>query len=245
MLVKGAPPPRTSTRAARATFVLVAALAVRARPAMAHPEFSALGVNRYVTAAVFDGRVDVTDALLEGTLASGDERRRLDADGDGQISDAERRAGEQRLATEGPALSVEVDGRALVAPMVVAVDLGDEPRANAAPVVIERRLSFPAGWPPGARRLRLVMLREPPRVLDTEIGVVLGPGFALASAGRDLVTFRGPRASTLEERVATFDIAGPPPAPARSRRVVPVVVALSALALALAARRRARRSARS
>ena len=31
------------------------------------PEFSALGTNRYVTVAVFDGRVDVTDARLEGT----------------------------------------------------------------------------------------------------------------------------------------------------------------------------------
>ena len=136
----------------------LATLAASAGRASAHPEFSALGANRYVTAAIYDGRVDVTDALLEGTLASGEERRRLDADGDGRISDAELRAGEERLRADGPAVTVEVDGRALAAPLVVAIDLGDEPRATAAPVVVGAARVLPRrvarGRAPPARRDR-------------------------------------------------------------------------------------------
>lgn len=217
--------PAASGLAAGVAFLTLIAGAGRAE---AHPEFSALGTNRYITAAIFDGRVEVTDALLEGTLVSGEERRRLDADGDGRISDAELRAGEERLRAEGAAVTVEVDGRALAAPLVVAIDLGDEPRATAAPLVVERRLSLPAAWKAGARRLRLAIAREPPRLLDTELGVVLGPGLALAG-GEDRVTFRGPRASALEERAATFEIVGPPAA----RHGKPMVVTAAVFAAAL------------
>jgi len=235
---------RRRSRGARAAAPAAALLALlgAARAAGAHPEFSALGTNRYVTAAVFDGRVDVTDALLEGTLASGEERRRLDADGDGRISDAELRAGEERLRADGPAVAVEVDGRALAAPLVVAIDLGDESRATAAPIVVERRGSLAGAWPAGARRLRLVIGREPARLLDTEIGVVLGPGLTLAG-GTDLVTFRGPRASALEERAATFDVAGPPAAKPGSPRAALFSLALLVVVVAgaVASLRRARR----
>ncbi|HSZ83466.1 MAG TPA: hypothetical protein VLA14_14350 [Polyangia bacterium] len=217
----------------------LAAAAALATPSAtrAHPEFSALGTNRYVTVAVFDGRVDVTDARLEGTLASGEERRRLDADGDGRISDAELAAGQERMRAEGPPVTVEVDGRALTAPASVAIDLGDEPRASAAPVVVEHRLSFPGGFPAGARRVRVAIAREPPRLIDTEIGIVVGPGLTLASS-EDRVTFQGQRTSTLEERAATFELVGPPPPP---RRTLPFVIAGACIVLlaALAIRKRA------
>jgi hypothetical protein len=235
---------RRRSRGARAAAAALLALLGAARAAGAHPEFSALGTNRYVTAAVFDGRVDVTDALLEGTLASGEERRRLDADGDGRISAAELVAGQERLRAEGPALGVEVDGRALVAPATVTIDLGDELGATAAPVVVERQVSIVGGFPAGARRLRVTITREPPRLLDTEIGVVLGPGLTLAT-GADRVTFQGPRSSALEERAATFELVGPPvTAPSKIvRRVLGAGLALLALgAIGVAARRRARRS---
>jgi hypothetical protein len=211
--------------------------------ASAHPELSALGTNRYVTAAVFDGRVDVTDAWLEGALASGAERRRLDADGDGRISEAERRAGEARLRDEGAPLAVEIDGRALDGPVEVSIDLGDEPRATDAPLVVERRLSVKDAWRAGARRLRLVVTREPERLLDTELGVVIGPGYALPPGARDLVTFRGPRASTLEERAATFEIVAPQP-PRDRRPLIAIAAAgvLLGLGASLALHRRHRRS---
>jgi hypothetical protein len=226
---------------------VVTGLAISARVAQAHPEFSALGTNRFVTGAVFDGRVDVTDALLEGALVSGEDRRKLDADGDGTISDAERRAGEARLAAEGPWLAVEIDGRAIPAPVTVAIDLGDDLRASAAPLVVERRLSLPGSWKAGARRLRLVVTREPQRLLDTEMDLVVGPGYALAR-GEDRVTFHGPRASTLEERAATFEILGRSPAApeARTKRrwLIGVAVGLASVGIwAATVRRRARRSA--
>jgi hypothetical protein len=247
MTVKGTPRRRRAIARATLAAVVGAALAGRAPAARAHPEFSALGTNRYVTAAIFDGRVDVTDALLEGTLVSGEERRRLDADGDGLISDAELRAGEERLRAEGPTVMVEIDGRTLFAPVVVAIDVGDEPRATAAPVVVERRLSFPSAWTAEARRLRLVIAREPPRLLDTELGVVLGPGLALAG-GEDRVTFRGPRASSLEERAATFEVVGPRPATVgrtpRAALAVLALVVVVGVGFGAVARRRARRSAR-
>jgi hypothetical protein len=213
-----------------ARLLLAAAALAPAGRAAAHPEFSALGTNRYVTAAVFEGRVDVTDALLEGTLASGEERKRLDADGDGRITEAELRAAEDRLRAEGPALTVDVDGRTLSAPWAVSIDVGDDGGATTSPVVVERRASFPQAWPAGARHLRLVVAREPPRVIDTEIGVVLGPGLALV-ADADLFTFRGARASALEERAATFEIVST--APPKRRPVLPAAAAgLGALVLA-------------
>jgi hypothetical protein len=228
----------------RALAVVALGLTLPAR-AYAHPEFSALGANRYVTAAIFDGRVDVTDALLEGALVSGAERRRLDTDGDGTISDAERRAGEILLTAEGAWITVEIDGRPVTAPVTVAIDLGDDVRSGAAPLVVERRLSLPRAWSAGVRRLRLVVTREPARLLDTEIGLVVGPGYSLGR-GEDRVTFRGPRASALEERAATFEITGPPPAPVPKRRW-PFVAASGVLAagiLAALAWRRARAAPR-
>jgi hypothetical protein len=223
-----------------AALVVGALLLASAGAAGAHPEFSALGTNRYVTAAVFDGRVDVTDAWLEGTLASGEERRRLDADGDGRISDAELAAGQERLRAQGPTVTIEVDGRALSAPATVAIDLGDEPRASAAPVVVEERLSFPGGFPAGARRVSLAIAREPARLLDTELDLVLGPGLTLV-AGADRVTFQGPRTSSLEVRAATFELAGPPPPPRRKPPFV-IIVAAAALVISLTAvRKRSRR----
>jgi hypothetical protein len=242
------PRARRPARAARAVAVgamlapVVGAMLAGGARAWAHPEFSALGTNRYVTAAVFAGRVDVTDALLEGTLASGEERRRLDADGDGRISDAEVVAAQDRLRAEAPTLLVEVDGRAVSAPFAVAIDLGDDRGATTSPVVVERRASFPKAWTADARRLRIVVAREPPRVLDTEIGVVFGPGLALAG-GADLVSFRGPRASSLEERAATFDIVDntpPQPRPKVLPRVAAALSTLVVLALVLYRRRAAK-----
>jgi hypothetical protein len=217
--------------------VALAAALGRAAPADAHPEFTALGTNRFVTAAVFESRVDVTDALLEGAISSVEDRRHLDADGDGRISDAELANAEAQLGGLGAAITVSVDGRALTGRIAVAIDLGEDRRVSDAPLVIERRASYEGAWREGARRLRLAVTREPQHLLDTEIGVVVGPRLQLAG-GTDLVTFRGPRASALEERAATFELTGPPP-PKRSR--LPLLVAglgLGALAVAAAVLRR-------
>ncbi|MDB4983407.1 MAG: hypothetical protein JWM82_4159 [Myxococcales bacterium] len=231
-----------------AAFATSAFLTLGAPSAGAHPEFSALGTNRYVTAAVLDGRVDVTDVLLEGLLPAGDDRRRFDADGDGSISPAELAAARERLRAEGPAVTVTVDDGVLSATLEVSVELGDEPGASAAPLVIERRQSFDGALPPGTHRLRFVVTREPPRLLETELGVVLGPGVALRE-GPARVSLRGSRASALEVRAATFVIERTPPqvTPRRGPPLLFGFVALAIFVVTLAGaafRRRARRSAR-
>jgi hypothetical protein len=254
MTVKGPGPggarARAAARAARVVLVVsvvVLGLVAAVSPARAHPEFSALGTNRTVTAAVFDGRVEVSDVWLEGLLVSADDRRRFDADGDGRLTEAELTTAAQRLAAEGAAVAVTLDGRALTdgaAPVGVSIDLGGEPLVADAPVAVERRLSFPGVVGPGAHTLRIAIAREAPHPLDTEIDVLLGP--ALTLAGPDRVTFRGPRGSALEERVGTFAFTAPaPPASRVVRRVLAITAAaaLGALGLAVALRRR-RRSAR-
>lgn len=202
--------------------------------AQAHPELSAVGTNRYVAAAVFDGRVDVTDALLQGALTSAEERRRLDTDRDGQVSDPERLAGEARLRAEGPAVSVELDGRALSSPVEVSIDLGGDERVTAPALVIERRQSFAAAWTPGQHRLRLAPTREPARLLETELSVAPGPDVTLGSPDR--VSFKGPRVSQLEDRAASFSFTSSHP-PHRSP-VFPVLVLVLVLVAVLVLRRR-------
>jgi len=81
--------------------------------------------------------------------------------------------------------------------------------------------------------------REPPKILETELGVVLGPDLALAN-GPDRVRFQGPRHSTLEDRSATFVIKGTP-RPTRSPVLVIVIVLVAVLATAALLRRRHRR----
>ena len=239
--------PRRRTAGRRHALAVVVAglgLCAGAPRARAHPEFSALGTNRYVTVAVFDGRVDVSDVWLEGLLVCADDRRRFDADADGRIDDAEVAAAERRMVAEGPAVTVELDGRTLTAPLDVAVDLGGEPRATSAPIAVERRLSFGGVISPGAHSLRVSLAREAPHPLDTELAVVLGPGLALG-AGPDRVTFRGPRVSTLEDRAAVFELTAPRPAGARWAAAAAVAAAamLGAVGWTLSRRRR-RRSAR-
>jgi hypothetical protein len=235
------------------------ALVALGQRADAHPEFSAVGTNRYVMAAVFDRHIDVSDALLEGALTGAEERRRLDGDADGLISDAELTQGEIRLRTSGPLLTVQLDGKVLTAPVAVSIDLGGDARVTAAPLVVERRLRFEMpGLPTSTERhLRLALDSDPPRLMETEIGVVLGPGLALGNSsggaatggGTDRLHFQGPRASALQDRSATFVIVGTTTVGGSGGRTPGKLVALAAvgallLAAALSARRRARLSAR-
>jgi hypothetical protein len=227
------------------------ALVALGGPVNAHPEFSTVGTNRYVTAAVWSGHIDVSDALLEGTLTGAEERRRLDGDGDGRISDVEVAEGERRQRAAWPSLTIELDGKALSAPATVSIDLGGDARVGTAPVMIERRMRFEmSGVPaPGARRLRLALVSDPPRLLETEIGVVLGPGLALRD-GTDRLRLSGPRASVLQDRSATFVIVATTPASASRGPTLAKVAALAGvgalvfLAATFSMRRRSRPSAR-
>ena len=91
-----------------------------------------------------------------------------------------------------------------------------------------------------ARRVRVAIAREPPRLIDTELDVVLGPGLTFA-AGAERVSFQGPRTSTLEERATIFELEGPPPPPRARLPFVVGGVVLALLLTGLALRRRAAR----
>lgn len=225
------------SRGASVAIVLAVAL-VSARRAHAHPEFSTMGTNRYVTAAVFDDRVDVTDAWLEGALTALETRRGLDTNRDGHIEPAERQAGEEALRRGGPVVTLELDGRSASGPVAVSIDLGDDPRVGPTPVVVERRMRL--DWHREAR-LRLRVEVEPPRVLETELGVVLGPGLALTDS-RDRVRFDGPRRSALEDRAATFVVVET--ARAERGKTIQLVATVTVVALALGAGARALRRRR-
>src|SRR6185369_15742460 len=89
-----------------AGWALLAALLAAEGHARAHPELSAAGTNRYVTTAVVGGRLEIADAWLEGALSAVEERRRLDADRDGRISDGELARAQAAAAAEAPYLTV-------------------------------------------------------------------------------------------------------------------------------------------
>jgi hypothetical protein len=233
----------TVKRRLLALLVGAAAAGGAPRPARAHPEASAAGTSRYVTAAVAGGRIEISDAWLLGTLPAAEERRRLDADGDGTISAAEQARAEAAAAAEPPALAVALDGAERTAAATVVVDLGGERDARDAPLVIERRMTLEraAGVGRGPEQLRLAVLREPARLVETEMSVDLASGLVLRGPP-DRVRWRGPRASALEDRSVTF-IFGPPPHRPQWRTALFVAAAVLALA-ALVSGARARRTPR-
>jgi hypothetical protein len=206
--------------------------------AAAHPEFSSMGTNRYVTAAVFDRRVDVTDAWLHGALAAAELRRGLDVNHDGTIDAAELQSAEARLRAEGAYVAVELDGGAATAPLTVAIDLGDDPRVGPAPCVVERRVRLARAADARETQVRLTVTREPPRLLETELSVVLGPDLHLTDPDR--VRFNGPRRSSLENRHATFTVV----ASSAQSKLPLVAVAVIAAGVAGAAWLRFRRKKR-
>jgi hypothetical protein len=226
--------------------VLAAGLAagLAAPEAVAHPEFSAMGTNRYVTVAVFDGHVDVTDAWLHGALTAAETRRALDTNGDGQVDPGELGAAQEKLRAEGPFVTVELDGHAATAPLALSIDLGGETRVGAAPVVIERRVRLSREADARETQVRLTVTREPARLVETELSIVLGPGLTLPH-GPDRVRFDGPRRSSLETRAATFVVASSAPPATRGRGLAMVAaVVLAGVGLIVWIRSRGRKTPR-
>jgi hypothetical protein len=192
--------------AVKPAVVTALAVSLASGIARAHPEPAPAGTNRYVTATVASDRAEIADAWLEGPLAAAEERRRLDADGDGHISASELARG--RDAASAAALAVTLDGVAVPAATAAAIDLGGDAAVGTTPVAIERRMTLALGPPASGARahaLRIELVRDPPRAADTEVAIDLDPGWTLegaSAAGR--AVFRGPRRSTLEDRSVTF-----------------------------------------
>lgn len=231
--------------------LLAATLTLAGGPVAAHPEVAPALVNRYLSIMVMGDELQYFLTLLYGPLPGIDERKRLDGDGDGQISPAEldaATAGWKARAAELARFSV--DGQPLPLDGAKAsVQLGAESGVAGAPLVVEVYGSRPLAA--GTHRLGIEPLWDPPRLGETEVSLDLSPDWTLVTSRQGhgpegttrLFRFEGPRPSSSADRSATFTVA-PAAAPASERRLVviaTVVAGLAGIALALAVRRRQRR----
>jgi hypothetical protein len=245
----------------RLAFVLAITLVSSA--AYGHVAPSVDDNNRYLKVTPLGDRVRVAYTILFGEIPGAAERRRIDADGDGSISDAEARAFAGRIGAEvAAALQLDVDGAAqpvrwasvdasMQTPAVVAgtfaIDLVayacfDEPRGRHR-VMLRDRFTIATPGEVGAsvedspgvtiERAHIGRLDEPGHDF-----VMPGPATPLADDGLELVFVAGARAP-----VASDDSC-PPPRSTRGWLVWAIGGALGGVALAttlvLVRRRRSR-----
>lgn len=209
--------------------------------AHAHVELNPQLVNRYASfllggSAEEGYRLEAFVAVLFGEVPGADERRRMDRDGDGVISPAERdEARRAWVARAGELFTISVDGE----PLAIeggSVQLGNDDGVGPAAVVVE--LFGARDLPAGERRLRVEPRTDLPRLGETEIALDLAPGWVLVAGGRGpdpgtregRVKFDGPRVSAVEDRSVTFVVrtSGAP----GSRRGPTLLLVAAALVLA-------------
>lgn len=110
------PAPRTTTTAGKIIFALLALLALAiggAVAAVAHP-LGNFTVNHFARVEVGASRVGVRYVVDMAEIPAFQEAQRIDADGDGSLSDAELNVYVERVAAQyGENLTVEVDGARL------------------------------------------------------------------------------------------------------------------------------------
>lgn len=101
--------------------------------AVAHTAPSPDVNNRYLKATLLPDEVRVSFTLFLGDRPGATERRRVDANGDGRLDEAEARAFGQRLLAElAPALRVSLDGKSQSGWVVADVGLGNPTVAGGA-----------------------------------------------------------------------------------------------------------------
>jgi hypothetical protein len=194
---------------AAALATALATVLVGTRPSAAHPEFNPVVINRYIKLTlVARDQVRLAYTVMFGAGPAEAERKLADANGDGRVDEAERRALGARLAgqlTSG--LALEVDGRPLApgfAPPEVGL-AGDEVGPSPFSIDLIARVSLP---PAERHTLRFDDQTSVPLLGETEVRVEEGPTTRLIAAHRgrggvDKETrflFRGPRFSALEDR---------------------------------------------
>jgi hypothetical protein len=219
---------------------LVAALASGAlfpRAGHAHPEVSPLLVNRYLSLIVVGGRVEFFVTLLYGALPATELRKGLDKNGDGRISEAERRQGQDVWkGRAGELARLALDGAPVPLGGATAdLQLGPDTGAGAAPLVVEVYGAQPL--PDGTRHLRLEPGWDPPKLGETELMVDLSSGWELVSSRQgsgpmerlSRYKYEGPRTSASQDRSVTFVVSSSA-TPARQPRFVLVTAVLGALA---------------
>lgn len=162
---------------------LCAALGVTARPAAAHVAPSVGDNNRYLKLTPLGDRVRLAYTVFYGELPGGMLRRTIDANHDGAIDDAERRAfGDQIARRLAAALDVTVDGaRQPIAWSQVSVGMATpDVAAGAFSIDLIASLCFAA--PRGKHAIELRDRFELERPGETEIRFEDSPGVTVDHA---------------------------------------------------------------
>ena len=134
-------------RLERVKAAIVLAACALAAPAAAHVAPSPDVNNRYLKATLLPDRLRVTYTLLIGDRPGAGERRRMDRDGDGRLSAAERAAFGARMTEElGAHLSILLDGKPVGDWRLVDVGLG-QAVVGTLPVAVDLELDAPYANP--------------------------------------------------------------------------------------------------
>jgi hypothetical protein len=207
-------------RVLRRILALAAALGALAAPlgARAHPVTSRTENNRYIKLTLIGDTLRVAYSVLYGELPSFEERREMDRDHDGQVSEAEARArADEVAATLARGAVLEVDGRRValrfperevgmtdrrVAPSAFSIDLWE-----LVPLAPRPRHDVTFETHGDLRRMgeSEVRFEESPGTRLT--GYCLGHGPCPPPSGEARFVFMGPRRSSLEDRSVTASFA--------------------------------------
>jgi hypothetical protein len=223
---------------------LALCLLVAPAAAAAHVAPSPDANNRYLRATLLPGEVRTGFTIFFGDRPGAEERRRMDANGDGRIDAAEAAAFGLRVRDRlAPGLAVTVDGRTATGWSVADVGLGIDAVAAGA-LSVDLALVVPYDDPRAAEHsLHLADDLEVDRPGEGEIRVEESPGVRTIGNADLALPFignpsaRGERA--IDVRFAVDPALRPPPA----HRVVwlagpALLVVAAAVALAAWARRR-------
>jgi hypothetical protein len=202
----------------------VACLFLAAR-AKGHPEYAPSTVNHYVKFdLVAPDALRIAYTVMVGPAPAAAWRRAADANADGKLDEAERRAiGERARAAVAKGIALAVDGQTVVpafdAPVVGLA--GDEvaPSPLSVDLVAQLKLS-----PAAKHTVRFDDATAEPQLGESEILVEESPSTRLLTShrgpdGTELQTrflFRGPKFSVLEDRSIAFAFVGrraPTPTP--------------------------------
>jgi hypothetical protein len=234
---------------AMAGAALLALLLLPARGG-AHPEVSPQLVNRYLSVIVVGDRLEYFVTFLYGPLPAVNERKAMDADGDGAISAAELEQATARWkARAGELASATLDGQPLpFATASASLQLGPDQTVGPAPLVVEIYGSRPLAA--GTRQVRLEPGWEPERLGETELSIDVSPDWELVSSHQGQgpeeksrrYLYEGRRPSSVADRSATFVLrsAAAPTGRRPTAFIAAAIAALAGVGLALELRRRQR-----
>lgn len=164
------------------TFVKAALAVVAVTLLAGHVAPSVDDNNRYLKVTPLGDGIRFAYTVFFGEIPGATERKQLDANRDGRIDDAERRAyGDKLAASVKAALEVELDGKPQqVTWQLVDVGLGSE--ATAAGSFSVDMITYLCGTPGAKHTLRLRDQFRIPRPGETEMKIEDSPGVTITRA---------------------------------------------------------------